>query len=75
MQGSPVAQPFHVLRNRIAFSQCSAGDVGQTDRRAALLPLEARLEMGQCFLYCLNALNFKAYFKELSQLKLSEIHS
>lgn len=37
----------------------------QTDRQT-LLPQEARLEMGQCFPYRLNALNFRAYFKELS---------
>lgn len=37
----------------------------QTDRQT-LLPQEARLEMGQCFPYRLNALNFRAYFKEPS---------
>lgn len=37
----------------------------QTDRQT-LLPQEARLEMGQCFPYRLNALNFRAYFIEPS---------
>lgn len=37
----------------------------QTDRQTSL-PQEARLEMGQCFPYRLNALNFRAYFKESS---------